>query len=56
MKTIYNEILNLAKPYLQTRANDIHVAISIQFAHKLLGMEGGEAEIVIPAIILHDVG
>jgi HD superfamily phosphohydrolase YqeK len=46
----------LAAPYLDTRQNDIHTDISVQFAFKLLEREGGNEEVVIPAIILHDVG
>ena len=56
MKPIYDEIWKLAKPYLNTRSNDIHTEISIRYAVMLLEKEGGNEEIVIPAIMLHDVG
>ena len=56
MKSIYQDIWNLAKPYLNTRRNDIHTEISVDMAFKLMDSEGGDEEIVIPAIILHDVG
>jgi len=46
----------LAKPYLDTRENESHTEISLKFAQQLLKKEGGDEEIVIPAIILHDVG
>lgn len=46
----------LAEPYLNTRANDIHTRISVDFAYELLKREGGDERIVIPAMILHDVG
>ncbi|MFO7985793.1 MAG: HD domain-containing protein [Desulfatiglandaceae bacterium] len=52
----YKRIWELAQPYLNTRKNDIHTAISTAFAFRLLEMEGGDEDIVIPAILLHDVG
>lgn len=52
----FQEIWRLAKPFLDTRENDVHTEISIGYASLLLEMEGGEEDIVIPAIILHDVG
>ncbi len=56
IKDIYERIWELARPYLNTRKNDIHTEISTDFAQQLLAQEGGEEDIVIPAIILHDVG
>lgn len=56
MKGIYEEIWRLAKPYLETRRNNIHTEISVRFAAILLEKEGGDEDVVIPAIILHDVG
>lgn len=56
MKTVFNEIWRLAKPYLDTRMNRIHTEISLRYARMLLEREGGEEDIVIPAVILHDVG
>ncbi len=56
MKEIFQQIHSLAKPYLDTRSNDIHTNISINFAFKLLKEEGGDENIVIPGILLHDVG
>ena len=56
MKAIFGEIWRHAKPYLNTRKNDIHTEIAIGFAQVLLEKEGGDEEIVMPAIILHDVG
>jgi HD superfamily phosphodiesterase len=56
MKEIFQKIHRLADPYLDTRSNDIHTNISIDFAFKLLKEEGGDEGIVIPGIILHDVG
>ncbi|MBW2340415.1 MAG: HD domain-containing protein [Deltaproteobacteria bacterium] len=56
MKTIFQKIWQLAEPYLNTRKNNIHTKISTEFAYRLLEKEGGDQDIVIPAIILHDVG
>jgi hypothetical protein len=49
-------ILGLAKPYLQTRDNERHTLNAIEFALKLLKTYNAERSIVIPAMILHDVG
>jgi HD superfamily phosphohydrolase YqeK len=56
MKPIFQRLRQLAAPYLDTRQNDIHTDISVQFAYKLLKREGGDEDVVIPAMILHDVG
>ncbi|MGD9055942.1 MAG: HD domain-containing protein [Desulfobacterales bacterium] len=55
-RSVVEKIYQLARSYLNTRRNDVHVEISLQFARELLKAEGGEEDIVIPAIILHDVG
>jgi HD superfamily phosphodiesterase len=56
MKAVFRTIWELAKPYLETRDNNTHTRISIEYAYDLLRKEGGDQDIVIPAIILHDVG
>lgn len=56
MRSIFDEIWRRAKPYLNTRKNHIHTEISIRFAEMLLEKEGGDEDVVMPAIILHDVG
>lgn len=56
MKRIFEKIWELAEPYLDTRDNTIHTRISVRLAYQLLDREGGDPAIVIPAIILHDVG
>jgi len=52
----YVRIFELAKPYLDTRDNELHTRISLSFAEKLLASEKGDEAVVFPAIILHDVG
>lgn len=56
MKERFRKIWQVAVPYLNTRHNDIHTKGAIAFAYKLLEREGGDEDIVIPAVILHDVG
>jgi HD superfamily phosphodiesterase len=55
-RPVFKQIYQLAQPYLNTRHNDIHTEMSMQLAYQLLSAEGGQESIVIPAIILHDVG
>jgi len=56
IKPIHQKIFEKAKPFLRTRKNLIHTRIALRYALTLLNHEKGEEEIVIPAIILHDVG
>jgi HD superfamily phosphodiesterase len=56
MEETFEKIRKLAAPYLSTRNNDIHTDIAVEFGLKLLEKESGDKEIVIPALILHDVG
>jgi HD superfamily phosphodiesterase len=56
MEGTYSEVFNLAKPYLDTRENEIHTKIAYAYAVKLLQAEGGDEAVVLPAVILHDVG
>jgi HD superfamily phosphodiesterase len=52
----YQEIFQLARPYLQTRENELHTRVAYCYAKRLLDAEGGDPEIVLPAVILHDIG
>ena len=56
MRRIYQRIFEHAKPYLRTRQNLIHTRVVLQYALKLLEEEKGNEEVVIPAVLLHDVG
>src|SRR5512139_1400039 len=56
MKPIYQKIFERAKPFLRTRKNLIHTRIALRYAMKLLETVKGDEEVVIPAILLHDVG
>ncbi|HMK36738.1 MAG TPA: HD domain-containing protein [Desulfomonilaceae bacterium] len=52
----FEDIYRRAQPYLATRDNEIHTLIAYQFACELLLKEGGDKAVVLPAVILHDVG
>lgn len=65
MNAVEERIYQLAKPYLTTKDNDMlariahndaHIRVALNFALRLL--EGGKGDrcVVVPAIILHDVG
>ncbi len=56
MKSIYQKIYEHAKPFLRTRKNLIHTKIALRYALMLLNHERGDETVVIPSIILHDVG
>ena len=56
LSAIEERIYQLAKPYLATRENDAHTQRALDFALRLLKTEKGDRSIVVPAIILHDVG
>lgn len=56
MKPIYEQMLELARPYLDTRSNDIHIQVCLRFAWVLLDQVQADEAIVIPAIMLHDLG
>jgi HD superfamily phosphodiesterase len=56
VKQIYENIYQAAQPYLDTRQNDLHTRIVRSFAEKLLKAEGGDEQVVIPAVLLHDLG
>ena len=56
MKLIHQKIFERAKPFLRTRKNLIHTKTALRYAIKLLKKAKGDEEVVIPAILLHDVG
>lgn len=57
MRSRYAEIFDLAEPYLDTRSNDVHTSISFQLALQLLEhYPAADPSVVLPAVILHDVG
>ena len=56
MKDIFNQIWDLALPYQDKRDDSGHAATSLKYARQLVELENGNEDVVIPAIILHDVG
>lgn len=56
IKPIHQKIFKKAKPFLRTRKNLIHTRIALRYALKLLQSEKGDENVVIPAVLLHDVG
>lgn len=57
MTTIYDRICEKARPYLDTRQNEVHTRICCGFARRLLrAYPAAQEEVVLAAVILHDVG
>jgi len=56
MKKIYKEIWRRALKYQDKRDDKGHAQITLKFAQELLKGEKANRDIVIPAIILHDIG
>ena len=57
MDTKYQLIWERAKPYLNTRSNDTHTWYCYYFAEQLCeSYHDANRDIVLPAILLHDVG
>jgi hypothetical protein len=56
MKEIFNKIWELALPYQDKREDAGHAETSLKYALELVDLEKGSEDVVIPAIILHDVG
>ncbi|MEW6137091.1 MAG: HD domain-containing protein [Thermodesulfobacteriota bacterium] len=56
MDSRYPRIYELAKPLLATRDNEIHTRIAFRFALTLLAAEGGNEAVILPAVLLHDIG
>lgn len=53
----YAQIYALAEPYWQTRSNEVHVPGSYALAQELLAAHPeADADVVLPAVLLHDVG
>jgi HD superfamily phosphodiesterase len=56
MKAIFEKIWELALPYQDQRDDPGHAEVSLGFARELVKLENGNEDVIIPAIILHDVG
>lgn len=56
MKEIFKKIRDLALPYQDKRDDPGHAEVTLKYAEELTALEKGNEDVVIPAIILHDVG
>jgi hypothetical protein len=56
MKEVFNKIWELALPYQDKRDDPGHAEVALRYATELVTLEKGNEDVVIPAIILHDVG
>lgn len=56
MNDEYVKLFEIARPFLDTRDNENHTRIAYEFAVRLLNEEGGDPAVILPAVILHDVG
>jgi hypothetical protein len=56
MKKIFQTIWDLALPYQDQRDDPGHAEVTLYYAQLLSRYEKGNRDIIIPAIILHDVG
>lgn len=56
MKDIFQQIWELALPYQDKRNDKGHAETTLDYAKTLVCLENGNDDIVIPAIILHDIG
>jgi HD superfamily phosphodiesterase len=56
MKEVFERIWELALPYQDKRDDTGHAEITLKYATKLATLEKGDEDIIVPAIILHDIG
>jgi HD superfamily phosphodiesterase len=56
MKEIFQKIWELALPYQDKRDDPGHAEVALRYATKLVAREKGNEDVIIPAIILHDIG
>jgi hypothetical protein len=56
MNKIFNKIWQMALPYQDKRDDKGHAQITTSYAIRLLELESCYEDIIIPAIILHDIG
>jgi HD superfamily phosphodiesterase len=56
MKDIFIKIWELALPYQDKRDDPGHAEITTKYAGELIKLENGNEDVIIPAIMLHDIG
>ena len=56
MNDKFRIIWEMALPYQDKRDDKGHAEVTTQYARLLVELEGGDKDIIIPAMILHDIG
>jgi HD superfamily phosphodiesterase len=56
VKEVFNRIWDLAFPYQDKRDDTGHAEVTLKYARELVRLENGDEDVIIPAIILHDIG
>lgn len=56
MNSIHTDIWNRALPFQDKRDDAGHAFITLEYAKQLVDLDHGNADVVLPAIILHDTG
>lgn len=56
MKKIFNQIWQAALPFQDKRDDAGHAAVTYAYAQQLVQLTNADADIIFPAIILHDTG
>jgi HD superfamily phosphodiesterase len=56
MEDAYDKIWEKAFPYQDKRGDSGHASVTLEYAKTLLAPEKGDEKVIVPAIILHDIG
>lgn len=56
MKAVFDKIWEMALPYQDKRDDAGHAEITLKYARELVIRENGNEDVIIPAIMLHDIG
>lgn len=56
MKNIFNQIWQAALPFQDKRDDAGHAAVTYYYAQQLVQLKRADADVILPAIILHDTG
>ncbi len=56
MEDIYNKIWENSFPYQDKRGDSGHASVTLEYVKTLLALEKGDEKVIVPSIILHDIG
>jgi HD superfamily phosphodiesterase len=56
MENVYDKIWEKAFPYQDKRGDSGHANVTLGYAKTLLVLEKGDEKVIVPSIILHDIG